>query len=116
MPEQDIRVYVELYRGTGNDARNLERFLKDFEVVSHVSPVMRKGAGNIETGHLFFVYVLKPIVTYASGQIIKMISERVNEWYKQRGKKEQFITLRLSTQRKKTKIGKGKPRRLRWDE
>ncbi len=106
-----VYVRVELYRGTYNQGQSLEKYLRDYEAVDHIGRVSRKASGAVEVGHLLYVYVLPALVSYAGNKVLKAVEDRVKLWYKEHGTKDQFITLGLSTQKRKRKIGKGRPRR-----
>jgi hypothetical protein len=106
-----VYVRVELYRGTYNQGQSLEKYLRDYEAVDHIGRVSRKASGAVEVGHLLYVYVLPVLVSYAGNKVLKAVEDRVKLWYKEHGTKDQFITLGLSTQKRKRKIGKGRPRR-----
>ena len=106
-----VFVRVELYRGTYQQGLSLEKYLRDSEGVDHIGKVARKASGAVELGHLFYVYVLPVLVSYAGNKVLKMVEDRVKQWYKDHGKEGQFITLGLSTQQRSRKVGKGRPRR-----
>ena len=85
--------------------------MRDYEAVEGVGKVARKSSGAVEVGHLFYVSVLPLLVSYARSKVLKIVEDRVKQWYKNHGKRDQFITLGLSTQRRWRKVGKGRPRR-----
>jgi len=106
-----VYVDVEYYRSNDKENRALEKYLRDYEAVQSVEGVRRKASGAVELGHLFSVYVLPVIGTYAANKVLQIIEDRVKQWFRERGKKDQFITLGLSNQKKRRKIGKGRPKR-----
>ena len=57
------------------------------------------------------MYVLPVIVSYAGNKVLKIVEDHVKRWFKDHGKKDQFITLGLSNQKRQRKIGKGRPKR-----
>lgn len=109
--DEAVYVRVELYRGTYQQGLSLEKYLRHSEGVDHIGKVARKSSGAIELGHLFYVYVLPVLVSYAGNKVLKVVEDRAKEWYKDHGKQGQFITLGLSTQQRSRKVGKGRPRR-----
>jgi|ERR1041384_3509498 hypothetical protein len=107
-------IFVEYYRATSKEARELESYLQDYEAVEGIGKVSRKASGAVELGHIFTVYLLPVIVSYAGNKVLKIVEDRVKQWFKEHGRRDQFITLKLSGQAKGRKIGKGKPRRYRY--
>jgi hypothetical protein len=105
-------VYVEYYRARNKDVMELERYLHEYEAVEKLGRVARKSSGEFELGQVILVYVLPVIVNYAGSKVLKIIEDRVKEWFKEHGRKEQFITLHLSGQTRGRKVGKGKPKRI----
>jgi hypothetical protein len=110
-PTDRRAISVELYRGSYNQDRSLERYLKDYEAVERVSRVARKTSGAIEVGYLLYVHVLPVIEAYVGTKLLTIIEDRVKEWFKEHGTREQFITLGLSGQKRRRKVGKGRPKR-----
>lgn len=109
--DRPVFVRVEFYRGTHQQGLSLEKYLRDSEGVDHIGKVARKASGAVEVGHLIYVYVLPVLVSYAGNKVLKVVEDRVKAWFKDHGKREQFITLGLSTQQRSRKVGKGRPRR-----
>ena len=110
----DRPIYVEYYRASEKEARDLEKFLRDYEAIARIGRVARKASGAVELGHLVSVYLLPVIVSYAGNKALKIVEDRVKEWFKEHGRKQQFITLNLSGQKARRKVGKGQPRRYRF--
>ena len=109
--DHPVHVSVEYYRASYNEVRQLEKYLRDYEAVQDVSTPKRKGSGAVELGHVLYVHLLPVIVSYAGNKMLKIVEDRVKQWFKEHGKKEQFITLGLSGQRRQHKIGRGRPKR-----
>jgi hypothetical protein len=112
--ERPVYVCVEYYRATGKEVKQLQRYLEEYEAVKGLGRVARKASGAVELGKLFMVYVLPVIVSYAGNKVLKIVEDRVKDWFKEHGRKEQFITLHLSGQTQRRKIGKGMPKRYRY--
>jgi hypothetical protein len=118
MPKKKVAiehpVFVEYYRANNKEVRDLEQYLNDYAAVGKLGRVMRKSSGAIELGNVIVVYVLPVIVSYAGNKILKIVEDRVKEWFRKNGRKEQFITLHLSGQQQVRKIGEGRPKRYRY--
>jgi hypothetical protein len=107
-----VYVYVEYYRATNDEVRQLQRFLKSAEGITGIGRVAQKAAGGVELGHLFNVWIMPVLVSYAGNKVLKFVEDRTKEWFKKNGRKEQFITLKLSTPNtRKRRVGTGRPRR-----
>ncbi len=112
VPERPLYVYVEYYRATEKEVRDLQRFLNDSEGITGIGKVARKAAGGIELGQVFTVWILPVLVSYAGTKILTLVEDRVKEWFKQHGRRDQFVTLQLSrANTRKRKVGRGSPRR-----
>jgi hypothetical protein len=104
-------VWVEYYRTTPSEFNELIQFVEESEAITGTGRVHRKGSGAVELGEVFTVYVLPVIATYAANKVLDIVYDRVKEWFKKRGKKDQFIRLNIYGQNKKRRqIGKGRPK------
>ncbi len=116
-------IYVEFYRASKRDVRDLKRYLRSYEAVKAIRNTGRiselrelgftavKTSPTNEMGEIFTIWVLPVLVNYAGTKILQIVEDRVKDWFRTHGRDEQFITLSLSTGSTQRKIGKGKPKR-----
>jgi hypothetical protein len=104
-----VSVSVEYFRADYNQGRALERYLKEYEAVQSVSRPLSKASGAVEVGYLLRVYVLPVIVSYAGNKVLKIVEDRIKQWFKEHGEKDQFITLELSGQQRRRKLARAGP-------